>query len=484
MRINDLSLYNNKNHKLVNISDLKDGDVFRAEVMDIKQNEMVLKLMGADSIISAKTLKILGLKIGEFVNFKVTSNNNNQLMLEPMITSFQNAESEVIQNTIKNFKLPDNNISEDLIKKMFDNSLLLGKESLINFYNLLKENPDLDTKKLFILLKNNISVTEESINNLNSFINQNTHLNNQADELIKSLGSMNNLDITDTLADFILGKGLKNNIKINELVANNKEIFKSSNVDEFGINIEKLVTSISKSTNVSQNDFMIDLLNYIGKADENFDKSLIKEYIKRNASEILASLSNKLKVDLKNNNLDNITDSYKNIYKLTTSLMDSRSGLKETSENLFNNVSEIRQKIEFMNQILQYDTYLQIPLKLNQNEYMPELYVLKNKKHKQNASNITALLCLDLSKLGYTEVLINKNLNNISCKFRLEDFDSKETFVTYMNDLKLKLSSLGYNLISVSYENLDTKTNIINKSNLLPDEGKEDGKIHSFDIRV
>ncbi|HCC07554.1 MAG TPA: hypothetical protein DEP72_05280 [Clostridiales bacterium] len=484
MRIDENSIYNKKDYKAVNISDLKDGDVFRAEVLDIKQNETILKLLGTNSVISAKTLKILGLKIGELVNFKVTSNTKNQLILEPVISSTQNPEAEVIQNTIKNFKLPDNNISEGLIKKMFDNSMLLGKESLTNFYSLLKENPSLDTNKLFILLKNNISVTEESIKNLNSFINQNTHLNNQVDGLMKSLASISTTDIADALADFILGTDFKINIKYDDFVSNNKEIFKSTSVEVFESNINKLASNISKNTNISQDDFMIDLLNFLGKVDENSDKSLIKEYVKRNTSEVLASLSTKFKVSLKNNNIENIAEVYKNIYKLTSSLLDSTSGFNKVSENILSNASEIKQKIEFMNQILTYDTYLQIPLKLNPNERNPELYVLKNKKHKINASNITALLCLDLSKLGYTEVLINKSLNNISCKFRLEDFDSKETLVKHMNDLKLKLSSLGYNLINIAYENLETKTNIINKNDLLPDEGKEDKKIHSFDIRV
>ena len=339
MRIDENSVFSNKAVKFVNISDLKDGDVFRAEVLDIKQNEMTLKLLGTNSTINAKTAKILGLKIGELVNFKVTSNNNKQLVLEPIINS------------------SDSNV----------------------YSTILKQNKNLDMDKLLILMKNNIPITEDNIENLNSFINQNKHLNFQIEDILKNLA--------------------------------------------------------------------------------NFSK---------------------FKINLENNTLTNLNELYKNLYKLVSSLLDD----KTATEKIKDTAIEVKQKLEFTTQILNNDTYLEIPLKFNKNDYNPELYILKNKKHKLATSNITALLCLDLPKLGYTEVLINKNLNNINCKFRLENLGSKETFVRHMNDLKIRLSAMGYNLINVAYENLQEKANILNKGSLLFNDGKDEGRIRSFDIRV
>ncbi len=480
MRIDDNSLFHSSNTgRLVNISELKSGDVFRAEIMDIKQSEMLLKLLGTDTTLNAKTTKLMGLKIGEFVNFKVTSSNQGHLVLEPILNEQNNVEAEVIHNTIKNNNLPDNNLSNELVKKLFESSMPLVKENMINLYQLIKQNPKLDVDKLMVLLNNNIPITESNIYTLNSIANGNNMLNKEIDVLLNKLVEKDIPETNKYIAEFITNTDY--DYKVMDKNLYNKL---EKKVDGYVDEIVLFSKDASKSMGVPFEEVTINIFKTIGSIDDENLKNTIIDDISKNIKLFSKVIVNKFKISIQENNLENISNSYKILYEFVSKLSTDME-VDTVGADILNSASKIKQSIEFMNGLLNYDTYIQLPIRRESLKNNPELYILKNNKKARKSLSISALLCLDLVNLGYTEILINKSGNNVSFKFKITIDKTINLISKNVYDLKRSLQEKGINTVSLGYESISEKSNILNVKKLLSNDDKDDEpKIYSFDIRV
>ena len=81
----------------------------------------------------------------------------------------------------------------------------------------------------------------------------------------------------------------------------------------------------------------------------------------------------------------------------------------------------IRGNIEFMNQINEAYTYVQVPLKMNEKNASGQLYVYTNKKSMSNPDKeLSAFLHLDLEHLGGTDVSIKMLHRKVTTNFYLD----------------------------------------------------------------
>ena len=85
-----------------------------------------------------------------------------------------------------------------------------------------------------------------------------------------------------------------------------------------------------------------------------------------------------------------------------------------TQNSFVQTAADIRSNIEFMNQINQVYTYVQLPLKLSGQNASGDLYVYTNKKNLNDPeAELTAFLHLDLENLGSTDVSIRMKDKNV-----------------------------------------------------------------------
>ena len=80
--------------------------------------------------------------------------------------------------------------------------------------------------------------------------------------------------------------------------------------------------------------------------------------------------------------------------------------------------AEVRGNIEFMNQLNQAYTYVQVPLKMSGQNANGELYVYTNKKNLRDPdAELSAFLHLDLEHLGSTDVSVKMQHRNVKTNF-------------------------------------------------------------------
>ena len=114
-------------------------------------------------------------------------------------------------------------------------------------------------------------------------------------------------------------------------------------------------------------------------------------------------------------------------------------------EQISQTVNMAKGNLEFMNQINQLYTYVQIPLQLSNQKAHSDLYVFTNKKNlKEKEGDLTALLHLEMEKLGHVDVFLKLRDNNLETKFTLEDEKTIDLFANNIEKLNKRLNDKGY----------------------------------------
>ena len=144
----------------------------------------------------------------------------------------------------------------------------------------------------------------------------------------------------------------------------------------------------------------------------------------------------------------------------------------------------IRGNIEFMNQINEAYTYVQVPLKMNEKNASGQLYVYTNKKSMSNPDKeLSAFLHLDLEHLGGTHVSIKILHRKVTTNFYLDSDESYALVKQFLPVLEKRLQDKGYNC-ELNVNSGSKQMNFV--AGFLKKDLPPTGQVHrySFDIRA
>ena len=144
----------------------------------------------------------------------------------------------------------------------------------------------------------------------------------------------------------------------------------------------------------------------------------------------------------------------------------------------------IRGNIEFMNQINEAYTYVQVPLKMNEKNASGQLYVYTNKKSMSNPDKeLSAFLHLDLEHLGGTDVSIKMLHRKVTTNFYLDSDESYALVKQFLPVLEKRLQDKGYNC-ELNVNSGSKQMNFV--AGFLKKDLPPTGQVHrySFDIRA
>lgn len=160
----------------------------------------------------------------------------------------------------------------------------------------------------------------------------------------------------------------------------------------------------------------------------------------------------------------------------------------EDSDNMGRSAHDMESNIEFMKTLSETFSYLQMPLKLQNQDAHADLYVYTQKeKLKHNPENVHVLLHLTLEHIGDIDIYLDKNKNDINAKFSLEDMPSIDLIRTNSGILKDALNSQGYSCqVNVTQAGADAAKSTIDEfiDTKINTSATADMKRFSFDIRA
>ena len=181
---------------------------------------------------------------------------------------------------------------------------------------------------------------------------------------------------------------------------------------------------------------------------------------------------------------DKLTRLYDKIEDQLNRLESAVKASGQSAENVTSLAADIRNNVQFMDQINQAYTYVQLPLKMAGQNASGQLYVYTNKKNLSDPDKeLTAFLHLDLDHLGSTDVSVKMLRKNVKTNFY---FDNDEAYALVQANaplLEARLEAKGYNC-DIQVVNEPKNVNFV--EDFLKKDQPSAGLVHrySFDMRA
>lgn len=178
-----------------------------------------------------------------------------------------------------------------------------------------------------------------------------------------------------------------------------------------------------------------------------------------------------------------VKDLYQRLNSQMSELQQALAHAGKEGSALAKSAQSVQSNLEFMNQVNQLYTYVQLPLKLQNQNAHSDLYVYTNKKNlNQKDGELTALLHLDMDHLGATDIFVKLLGTSVQTEFYFEDEFSCRLISQYSDDLIKRLEEKGYSC-EVKVENRKKEQNFV--QDFLERENPP-AKLHrySFDVKA
>lgn len=367
---------------------------------------------------------------------------------------------------------------------LVDNEALTGEKIKADIF---------DTTKAILELINPKDSSDTVISNeMKAFVAEfSNEMKTFAAEFSKDFKEVLNENSGETNSDGNVTKALGRESILNELnkeILNNQEN-KSDVIKFFNVNTDKEITGESVLK------LSTDLLNILNK-----DKNLFPDDVKTKLLKLLSSeeFSGLVKDNISKQMLlkpeeaatsKNIEDLYSKIINNTDKALSVLESLNSKNAEIAEAANNIKENVQFMNELNHAVTYVQLPLLMNNKSAHGDLYVYTNKRSlKNNDGNISALLHLDMDNLGPMDIYVSLvNKTKLNTHFYLQDDETIDFIEKHIDYLNKRLSDKGYDLsMNVSVKNKPKEATDITEE-FFKDDPKTQGSVAvkvSFDVRA
>lgn len=521
----------------INILDLKPGQSFRGEIIAVNGEEVQL-FLAKNQYLTARLEGQVQLALGQNLLFQVQSNKDAKIVLKPVYESaFQ---LHVNESALKAANLPINDKNIQLVSAMIENGLPIDKGTLSVFYRQILQNPRVCIEDLVKMNKLQIPLTQENVRQFESYKNFQNSLSEAINEVANDIVQLyDNAYDKSTVAEKYITEILnffdenENYYQVQEtenkfvIAKNDKEISiyednlkeKHSNEPHVQVVAEEepkmrqnpQTSMLAKSTETiiqilkSKN---IDVQNQILNLTDN-DSDYVKNV---NNMKIIADILKELPIDEKKSIFSNqlfkdfLKESLKDLWSLSPNEVSDADKIQELYERIIRQskkiaqivdetviegqapskaINNLRENIEFINQINHTFQYVQLPLKFSNQNANGEVFVYANKKSlAQNGENLSAILHLELQYLGKVDVKIQlyTKQNYVTTNF-LVNSDMIFFLEEHLTELNERLENLGFRSKVNVLEREEAKT-VIDEMEELALNGKISLSYQAFDMRT
>lgn len=181
---------------------------------------------------------------------------------------------------------------------------------------------------------------------------------------------------------------------------------------------------------------------------------------------------------------EQVKESYEKMLRQTSQLEQIVRSTGLDQQQFLQVTSDIRGNVEFLNQLNQIYTYVQLPLKLSGQNANGDLYVYTNKKNLNDPdAELSAFLHLDLEHLGATDVSVKMLRKHVKTNFYFSDDASYELVQKHLPILEAKLNQKGY---TCTFTVTNEEKNVDFVQDFLRKDYPTAGALHrySFDVRT
>lgn len=449
-------------NRYVDPTNLKIGQCIRARVHQM-MNDIIMLEIGKGQFLEARTNVPVNIKNNEVVYFEIKEIDGNKVMMKPITGTKEHIDAgeKNIAGVLEKFNMKPSQENIELVKQFIQHEIPVTKKNIMQMHQLQWHFKTLETLLNSKSIHLNGEELQQDIRDLLKTLLQSEkkHFNKEFNRMHKEntdgplamepkmqRANMNIHDMNVEKLIFLL----KNDLKLN---ANNATNLNNILLKEYGIakQVEDLTTLLQSNRETMKLGESIEAI--FGKlhnmiSDKRFEPhGLIKElYIKL---EFIKQVVEDMQIK-----------ESKEIVGIAASLKDS---------------------LDFMSKLNQAQTYLQIPILLNNEHKSIELFIAKDGKNKKkkNSKDMNILIALDTKNMDKVQVLLEIKDKTITCNFHVVTEEVQKSFIQHEAVLKDTLRRLGFSSVTVKYRISNVEENILHM-----EKTKELGKVNFIDMRV
>lgn len=443
------------------------GQSITGEVILRNESEILISL-GKNQLLQAKFEGNMSAEPGQLLTFMIKSHNNNKVVLSPLFENLN--QNPTISRAINAAGMPETGTMVQMVKTMMEEGMPVDRQSIYQMNRILNANPKADIQSLVQMHRLQLPVTEENIIQFEAYKNYTHQLSNGL------------MDIVDTVSQTFLPQNsdlmqaqMPLYTQVLELLTQSEEAMeiKSDAVpEEWNQNVEKNLLPEAEHMelmkHMEQAGFSEKFLNETMKAPmsggeilRHINQMLKNEVLPVEKDKLLHFLdSEPFKNLLKNevikqwfmppeevaqeNSVDRL---YERLNSQIKQLNQIVSQTTKTDTPFAKTVAQVAGNIDFMNQLNQLFTYIQLPLKMYDKETSGELFVYTNKKNLASKDGaVSALLHLEMAHLGNVNVHVSLLNQKVSTKFYLQDAAALDFIAERIHILSERLKRRGYTM--------------------------------------
>lgn len=484
------------------LKNLLPGQTLSGEVIERNGNEVQIRI-NADSVILARLENALNITLGQNMTFEVKSNGGKQLALRPL---FENLSQDPnILKALNAAGIQPNEKTTAMVSDMMEKGLPIDRNTLLQVYRDITANQDAAIRDIVSLHKLNLPVTAENLAQIKQYGNLEHQILNAietvAEDIINTVLPMEPEEAAAFFKEIVTAltegnqtlpenpvfqeagqtaqgmntkeenAGLQSNVTTEEALppeVKQTVLAAEVTVETVENKPQELPDILSKLTPKEKAEFA-EALKELGvpvKQDMSADSMLrlmaeqihLKQPLKPALDKILSSKGMRLllQTGMEKNMLllpeqvadkEEVNKLYERIYEQTEKLSKIIQQNGREASPLAKSVENIRSNVEFMHQLNQTFTYIQLPIKMSGKNANGDLYVYTNKKNlaKQDGT-VSALLHLEMEHLGTMDIYVAMQGGKVNTKFYLQKEEMLDFIGAHISILNERLNKRGYQM--------------------------------------
>ena len=482
------------------IRGLTPGQTIQGEVLDRTGSEVQIKVSG-DVVLNARVDQSIHLEPGQNIIFEVRS-NGKALSLSPLFTNVS-ADINVLK-AIDMSGLPVNQTTISMTEQMMKAGMPVNRNALSHMFREINSYPEAKPEDIVNLHKLGMAVNEENLQQVISYRNLSHALTDgikqviealpqaidemvsQGDykgvfELYRALG-FNLSDVTEVQAENVLPdsnntelpfglnteqKGALENVELpinDNTEQRTDDILNNLNQKPFiggdnelnmgsvseGIEAQEKTVELRTPDTAVSNSAESQELQKILQQDDPYQKTEFLHHSEGRIRELSQTLVKYLKQQWtiqpeQVEKPENIEQLYRNLDRQLKAIKGVLEVAGHENGAAYKAAINLSGNIDFMNQLNQMYTYVQLPLQLQHAQARGELYVYTNKRNlAAKDGQVSALLHLDMENLGPLDVYVTMKDAKVNTNFCVADEEILVFLEQHMNLLTERLQKRGY----------------------------------------
>ena len=565
----------------LNISGLKEGAVFKGEILDIIGDKVTLALENQNQL-QARLQTGVELGVGDILLFGVKENTSSHIMIKPMFDSLYSAQTQVLEKILDAAGLSPTEKNFSAAKELMEAGMPVDKNSLVKILSQSMKFEGTSMQTLVSLNKMDIPVTEENIAQYERYQSYNHQLSEDVQRTTEGMTSFVKafpegtsgttlLSVADRIINIfsmetenrfminrfminremssggLTGNGASqavmndslnagNTSGVQGLEAGNGFVAESENgTKTIGMDADALVSEhadvLKEELSMKDSGFyeqiagktgltkgsIVNLEHMLQKAGVSDQQITVMFRKADSAEDLLKSMTQNLsQLGGSDAVIRNVLDSaeYKKLFsdmiKNHWSINPSQMKDPKEIDELYNKIlkqgkafeqlialnggeakefnqgfQNMRQNMQFMEQLNHQMIYAQMPLKLSNQTTNSELYVYADKrKLMEKKDGISVMLHLDMDYLGMTDIKVTLTGTNVNARFYLNDQESVNIVADNMGQLANQLEERGFSMTNEVIKRTPQESVNLVVDEIIDENAEQSIKRYTFDART